>query len=115
MNKALKNLLGPARMVQLKRGLARFFARDLNKLARLYGSDKWGYHWYTQHYQRHFHTLRRRLNILEIGVGGYESPTEGGESLRMWKSFFPRSQIYGIDIHDKSALQEKRITIFKGS
>jgi demethylmacrocin O-methyltransferase len=52
---------------------------------------------------------------LEIGVGGYESPLTGGNSLRMWKSYFPFANIFSLDIYDKSFLQEKRIKIFKGS
>lgn len=89
---------------------------DLCKLAKLYGTDKWGTHRYAQHYHTHFSPIRKKeLNILEIGVGGHDSITKGGASLRMWKAFFPRSQIYAIDIFDKSKLQEDRITIFQGS
>lgn len=85
---------------------------DLSRLARLFGTDKWGSHYYTQHYQRYFHPLRRkRLNILEIGVGGYEDSNWGGQSLRMWKAYFRKSQIVGIDIHDKAQLREHRIDI----
>ena len=93
-----------------------FYAHDLKNLALLHGSDKWGAHYYAQHYEKHFRHLReKRLNILEIGVGGYAEPAHGGASLRMWKYFFPKSRVYSIDIYDKSALQEKRIKIFKGS
>jgi len=46
---------------------------------------------------------------------GRRRPRNGGASLRMWKKYFPRSRIYAIDIHDKSALQEDRIQIFRGS
>jgi len=48
-------------------------------------------------------------------VGGYDDPKAGGGSLRMWKAFFPRSQIYGLDIHDKSAHDVTRIRTFMGS
>ena len=96
--------------------LANIYPWDLNKLAMIYGSDKWGGHYYTSHYQEHFHKLRnKKLKILEIGVGGYEDPHYGGASLRMWKRYFPQSMIYSIDIYDKSPLQEKRIKIFQGS
>jgi len=85
---------------------------DLNRLAVLFHTDKWGSHYYTQHYQRYFQPLRHeQLNVLEIGVGGYERPDQGGESLRMWKAYFRRSQIVGIDIHDKAQLREHRIDI----
>ena len=56
-----------------------------------------------------------KLTILEIGVGGYENPRAGGESLRAWKWFFRRSQIVGIDIHDKKAIEEHRIRVYQGS
>jgi hypothetical protein len=84
---------------------------DLNKLASEFKTDKWGSHWYMQHYQRYFAPLKKkRLNILEIGVGGYEG-AGGGESLRMWKAYFRKSQIVGIDLYDKSQFREKRIDI----
>jgi demethylmacrocin O-methyltransferase len=57
----------------------------------------------------------RRINLLEIGVGGYENPHLGGKSLRMWKKYFPFGNIFSIDIYDKPSLQENRIKIFKGN
>jgi hypothetical protein len=101
---------------------ARIYAKNLNKLATIYGSDKWGTnfnkwgtnsdkfgpHWYTKYYQKHFRHLRKkRLNVLEIGV-------LKGESLRMWKRYFPKSQIFGIDILDARNIEESRIKIFQG-
>ena len=85
---------------------------DLNRLAMLFGSDKWGSHWYTPHYDRYFRPLKtKRLNILEIGVGGAQNSDVGGESLRIWKAFFRNSQIVGIDLYDKSRFSEHRIDI----
>ena len=92
-----------------------FLRNDLTKLAIIFGSDKWGNHNYTPHYEDHFKTYKRKkIKLLEIGVGGNESKIHGGASLRMWKSYFRKGYINGIDIHDKSALQEKRIKIFRG-
>jgi hypothetical protein len=89
---------------------------DLKALADIYGTDKWGSHFYAQHYETHFSPFRRsKLNILEIGVGGYDDPKEGGESLRMWRTYFPNANIFGIDIHDKTYHDERRIKTFKGS
>jgi len=89
---------------------------DLIKLAEIYGTDKWGIHFYIPHYLTHFKPFRnRKINLLEIGVGGYENPKAGGESLRMWKRYFPLGKIYSIDIYDKSFNEENRIKIFKGS
>ena len=85
---------------------------DLNRLAPYFNTDKWKGHSYTQHYQRYFGPLKqKRLNILEIGVGGYDAPNLGGESLRMWKAYFRNSQIVGVDVCDKTRLAEERIDI----
>ncbi|MHC5719291.1 MAG: hypothetical protein ACYTX0_46360, partial [Nostoc sp.] len=83
----------------------------------LYNYAKWGdNHRFAQHYQKHFAPLRlKKLKILEIGIGGYDDPKAGGDSLRMWRSYFPNSMIYGIDIVDKKSLESSRIQIFKGS
>ena len=89
---------------------------NLTKLADLHGSDKWGQHRYTPHYQRQFERFRgKAVRLLEIGVGGYHDPRAGGASLRMWKDFFPRAEIFAIDLYDKRPLQEARIRIFQGS
>ena len=89
-----------------------FYRNDLNQLALCFRTDKWGEHWYTQHYQRYFEPLRqKRVNLLEIGVGGYEDSDRGAESLRMWKAYFRNSRIVGIDIVDKTQFREDRIDI----
>ena len=89
-----------------------FHRSDLNRLALFYNTDKWGRHWYTQHYQRYFRPFKRkRLNLLEIGVGGGEHADSGGESLRMWKAYFRKGRIVGIDICDKTRFREPRIDI----
>lgn len=113
---SLKHRLPPStrrRLGHTSRRLSSYFYRnDLNQLARVFQTDKWEIHWYTQHYQRYFQPLRnKKLKILEIGVGGYESSDHGGESLRMWKAYFRNSQIVGIDLCDKTQFREHRIDI----
>ena len=95
---------------------------ELTLLAQKYGTDKGQPNYYTPHYHRLLSGFRQRpLRLLEIGVGGVTSlsghndPDAGGQSLRMWKEYFPNAQIVSIDIHDKSALQETRIKIYQGS
>ena len=89
---------------------------DLTELAQEFGSDKWGTHRYTPHYQHHFAHLRdRHMLVLELGIGGYAREAQGGASLRMWKWFFPRAQIVGVDIKDKSFVNEPRIRAIQGS
>lgn len=119
LRRRLKARLSRAELDRFRRRWAapvsRLCSRNLCSLAQIYGSDKWGSHWYAQHYQRHFGHLRRcRLTLLEIGIGGYADPRAGGGSLRMWRSFFPRGQICGIDIQDKSPHNERRIRTFRG-
>jgi demethylmacrocin O-methyltransferase len=88
----------------------------LTALAQETGTDKWGRHYYTPHYQRHLEHLRdQKIVVLEIGIGGYAHTGKGGQSLRMWKHFFPHAQIIGLDIHDKSFVEEERITTYQGS
>jgi len=31
----------------------------------------------------------------------------------MWKAYFPRAHIFGVDIHDKSRLEEEGVKIFR--
>ena len=95
---------------------ALLFGRNLRMLATIYMSDKWNYHWYAQHYEDLLRKDRRkRMNLLEIGIGGDENLRRGGNSLRMWRDYLPNSQIFGLDIYDKSAHDHRRIKTFCGS
>ncbi|GGP51226.1 class I SAM-dependent methyltransferase [Streptomyces abikoensis] len=86
-------------------------APGLAELALRHGSDKWGIHEYTPHYEHHFARYRDRpVTVVEIGVGGYDDPEAGGGSLRMWKRYFRRGLIHGVDITDKSSHAEPRVT-----
>jgi hypothetical protein len=88
----------------------------LSSLATQHGTDKWNHHYYTDIYHHYLQHLKNSsIKLLEIGVGGYEYPDRGGQSLKMWKDYFPHGQIWAIDIYDKSKLQEDRIAILQGS
>ena len=121
LKSALKRVLGPSRVdtagrVYANRRGLRNGGGYLAKLATVFGTDKWGLHWYAQHYGRHFAPLRwKRVTLLEIGIGGEEDPRAGGGSLRAWKWFFPRGRIVGIDIYDKKAHEESRVRTYLGS
>lgn len=89
---------------------------SLTELAIHFGTDKAGRHHYTQHYERHLGHLRREaFTLLEIGIGGYRRKKKGGASLRMWKHYFPRATIVGLDLQDKSFVEAKRIRVYQGS
>lgn len=43
---------------------------DMTSLAKVYQTDKWGYHFYTPVYEQWFSSLRHKpIRLLEIGVG----------------------------------------------
>lgn len=116
----LKSSLSPEFKTRIKRKLetmrALFFKGNLSRIGQIFKTDKYEKHNYTPIYQKHFHPFRKKkINLLEIGVGGYDNPISGGNSLRMWKSYFKNGNIYAIDIYDKEKIQENRIKIFQGS
>jgi predicted O-methyltransferase YrrM len=80
---------------------------DLTRLADKYGTDKGSsWHKYTEVYAYFFAPMRNDARkILEIGV-------ENGASLKMFRDYFPKATIYGIDIEDSSRLNSARIRTF---
>lgn len=115
--KALKNpkAVG-SEIITARRHSAALRRMDLTDLAIEFKTDKWGSHRYTPHYQTHLGRWRNeRFTLLEIGIGGYAREGAGGASLRMWKQFFPNAQIVGLDIEDKSFVDEDRIRSYRGS
>jgi hypothetical protein len=87
----------------------------LATLAEKYETDKNTDHSYVESYEHHFNPFRNKvISLLEIGIGGYEDPDTGGASLRMWRDYFPRAQIHGIDCYRKN-IKEERIHVHRGS
>lgn len=88
---------------------------NLNLLAALCGTDKYGAHDYTPIYHELMSRFRGRpVRLLEIGVGGFEGAL-GGESLLMWAAYFPKGKLVGIDVHDKTSLSRGRIKVLQCS
>ncbi len=103
------------RHLQRFAGLAGAFGAGLDLLAALYGTDKFGEHEYTPVYEGLMRAARRRpVRLLEIGVGGYAGAL-GGESLRMWASYFRRGRVFGVDLYDKTSLSAGRVRVFQCS
>ena len=106
------------------------FSKSLTELANLYGTDKgtmgpssrWGGHNYTDVYGAYLGSYRQsHVSLLEIGLGvtgdRWNSPivhgrNTGGASLKMWYDYFPKAQIYGIDINECAYLENDRIRTF---
>ena len=81
----------------------------LDELAIAFGTDKsTRTHGFTKHYQVYLELLRELpIKLLEIGV-------QSGASLRMWKQYFPKAQIVGLDYFDVKPMEEDRIKIVQG-
>jgi hypothetical protein len=73
-------------------------------------------HYYTRVYEKYLEPLRQSpLLIFEVGIGGYQFPDRGGQSLRMWERYFPNAKIVGIDVYQKDGMGSDRVHIEKGS
>jgi len=80
---------------------------DLTRLAAGTKTDKGlSGHYYTELYDIFFLPLKNKAaKILEIGIAS-------GDSLKMWRDYFPKATIYGIDIVPKTELDSDRIKTF---
>jgi hypothetical protein len=88
----------------------------LTRFAILRGTDKWGPHFYTPVYHELFSGLRALpIRLLEIGIGGHDSPRLGGASLLMWADYFPHAHIVGLDVVEKHVEPHPRISVVRGS
>lgn len=79
----------------------------LSDLCREHKTDKCPhYHNYVELYGTMFNPVRNQAErVLEIGV-------LNGDSVRMWEEYFPKAQIFGIDIQDTSEHETERIRTF---
>jgi hypothetical protein len=82
---------------------------SLDALALRHGTDKSSkVHGFARAYERHFAPLRHRpIVMLEIGLGR-------GASLRMWREYFSRAALYGLDVKDGRHLEAPGLRIFQG-
>lgn len=105
----------------------------LNVLCDEYGSDKgevngdgnpyvWASHNYADIYELMFRLRRNDVElVVECGLGTNNSDLKSsmgvmgkpGASLRVWKDYFPKARIIGIDIDADILFQEDRISTFQ--
>jgi len=80
---------------------------SIQELAAKYSASKDS--GYLDFYASQFDGSRHQMrNVLELGV-------QGGGSLKMWRDYFPKATIYGVDIADcASDAQGERIQFFQG-
>jgi hypothetical protein len=99
-------------LVEARRSMwaARRGEQTLDQLGLRHGADKSSAgHGFTNIYERYTAGWRQQpVAVLEIGVWR-------GASLRMWRDYFPRGHIFGIDISaDAAAQASDRIEVFVG-
>jgi 8-demethyl-8-alpha-L-rhamnosyltetracenomycin-C 2'-O-methyltransferase len=65
---------------------------DFYELSSEFGTDKVLHHGYHFYYPKHLERLRdKEFNMLEIGY-------QGGHSCRMWERYFPKANVFAMDI-----------------
>ncbi len=77
---------------------------------------------YSDYYSEIFHQNKNNIkNVLELGIGSLDKNNQynmsmlgknykPGASLRVWRDYFNKANIYGADIDTKTLFKEKRIT-----
>lgn len=96
---------------------------SLTEIMNRHGSDKGsGHHNYTTFYDQLFSPWRdKEFNLLEIGIGSInpaipshmnQANYRPGASLRGWREYFSRAQIYGCDIDLNILFRDERIETF---
>jgi len=105
--------------------------RSLTEIADAHGCDKgrlgpsriYGGHNYTDIYEAYLSRLRGEpLRIFEIGIGVNGAASReyiahgrnrgGGASLKMWYEYFPRAEIFAIDVNAAPHLDNGRVKTF---
>lgn len=78
----------------------------LHTIGLKHNTDKAFFHKYLDFYQKQLPKRSFSGRLLEIGV-------MDGASLRMWREYYPKAEIVGVDIDDKSHLEINGVTILK--
>ena len=106
-------------------------ASSLTEVANRHGTDKgtigpshaWGAWNYTDVYEGYFEPYRSAdISILEIGLGVtgdrwaakivHGRNVGGGASIKLWRDYFPRATVYGIDVNPAPYLDDDRTHTF---
>src|SRR5687768_5083616 len=101
---------------------------ELSRLCDLYGSDKgttgrtkryrWEAHTYADYYERRLGVGRESVSLVfECGIGSTrpDIPTSmgaggsPGASLRVWRDYFEKAEVFGADIDRNVLFEEDRI------
>lgn len=78
----------------------------LHEIGLKHNTDKAFFHQYLDFYQKRLPKRNFTGRLLEIGV-------MDGASIKMWREYYPKAEIVGVDINDKSHLQYDNVTILQ--
>ncbi len=79
----------------------------MHALGKKHRTDKIYHHGYHRFYEDVLNKYRKKnFNFLEIGM-------DKGESLNLWKDYFPKANIYGLEINQ--GVENDRIVVMKGN
>lgn len=90
--------------------------KTLSEISKKYPTDKdFTHNYYNLVYENFFSKIKNDVQLLcEIGIGGFwhEMNWVNGNSLRVWRDYFPNAKILGLDIVKHNNLDDiDRITI----
>jgi hypothetical protein len=89
--------------------------QTLNELGLKHKTDKASDgHNYLHFYERFLSPLRDQdIMLVEAGIGGYDKPDEGGQSLRMWREYFSKATIIGFDKFQKPGINVNGVYVYQ--
>lgn len=87
----------------------------LSEISKKYPTDKdYVHNYYNAVYENYFSRIRNEtVNVCEIGIGGFDGNNGWvpGNSLKVWRDYFPNAQILGLDIVKHNLTDSERITV----
>lgn len=85
----------------------------LSEISKKYPTDKdFTHNYYNSVYENVFKDIRENVNLLcEIGIGGFwkEVGWVPGNSLKVWRDYFPNAKVLGLDINLHEINDSERI------
>lgn len=76
----------------------------LSEISKNYPTDKdFTHNYYNRVYENYFNPIRNDVKkVCEIGIGGFwdEVNWSHGNSLKVWRDYFPNSQVLGLEIQN---------------
>lgn len=87
----------------------------LSEISKKYPTDKdFTHNYYNSVYEDAFKDMRENVKLLcEIGIGGFwkEVGWVPGNSLKVWRDYFPNAKVLGLDINLHEITDSERISL----